>query len=105
MSRTKASKNRRRTKNRRVTKKNRTRRNKKIGGRPPTEYAADMGYLKSRIMNDYADSDKRKSLLANLDTMPYEVSYTSEFTGEKLDKFEQGIDRIQNYYKTNTKWW
>lgn len=34
-----------------------------------------------------------------------EVSYTSEFTGEKLDKFEQGIVRIQNYYKTNTKWW
>ena len=104
MSRSKASKNRRRTKNRRVTKKNRTRRNRKIGGTLPDGYSKDdmkqfKQYIRELDELRPLGQSKKNMLMDFVDKMPYEPDYVFNYTGKKkpMDTYGQGIDRIQSY--------
>ena len=104
MSRSKASKNRRRTKNRRVTKKNRTRRNRQIGGTLPDGYSKDdmkqfKQYIRELDELRPLGEAKKNMLMDFVDKMPYEPDYVFNYTGKKkpMDTYGQGIDRIQSY--------
>jgi hypothetical protein len=104
MSRSKASKNRRRTKNIRVTKKNRTRRNRKIGGTLPDGYSKDdmkqfKQYIRELDELRPLGQAKKNMLMDYLSVMPYEPDYVFNYTGKKkpMDTYGQGIDRIQSY--------
>ncbi len=104
MSRSKASKNRRRTKNRRVTKKNRTRRNRKIGGTLPDGYSKDdmkqfKQYIRELDELRPLGQSKKNMLMDFVDKMPYEPDYVFNYTGKKkpMDTLGQGMDRIQSF--------